>query len=87
MTANGFDGLDDAPGFWVERLTSFLVEGDMADEDDELDEAAQLSVLEGGAQTVDAGVVVEAEGAGVVGGGVPVRVDQYRGSAEFVESV
>ena len=34
-----------------------------------------MLLLEGGANTVDAAVAVEAERAGVVGDGVPVRVD------------
>ena len=44
-----------------------------------------MFLFEGCADTVDAGIAVQAEGAGVVGDGVPVRIDQNRGSGEFAE--
>ena len=46
-----------------------------------------MFLLQGCAEIVDAGVAVEANGAGVVGDGVPVRVDQDRGGGEFVEGL
>ena len=44
-----------------------------------------MFLLEGGAKTVGAGV--EAERAGVVGDGVPVRVDHDRRDGMFVKDV
>ena len=37
--------------------------------------------------SIDAGVAVKSEGAGVVGNGVSVGVDQYRGFGEFAKDV
>ena len=76
VTAEAFDDPDDATGYEVEGcLSSLVFEGGAADEDDRVDRAVRLLLLEGGANTVDAAVEVEAERAGVVGDGVPVRVD------------
>ena len=86
MTAETFDGPDDAIGFEVEGCpASFVVEGGAADEDDRADRAARLLLLESGANTVDAGVAKEAEMAGVVGDGVRVRIDQVRRSGEVMK--
>ena len=86
MTAETFDGPDDATGFEVKGCSaSFVVEGGAADEDDRVDRAVRLFLFESGAKTVDDGVPVEAERAGVVGNGVPVRINQDRKGSEFVE--
>ena len=88
MTAEAFDGPDDATGFEVEGCpASFVAEGGAADEEVRADGAVRLFLLESGAKTVDAGVAVEAERVGVVGDGVPVRLDQDRGGGEFVADI
>ena len=46
-----------------------------------------MFLFEGCADTVDAGIAVQAEGAGVVGDGVPVGVDQDGGFDKFAEDV
>ena len=56
------------------------------DPDDATGLVVRLFLFEGGAETVDAGIAVGAEGERVVGDGVPVRVEQDRRSAEFMES-
>ena len=86
MTSETFDGPDNATGFEVVGCpASFIVEGDAADENDSADRAVRLFLHESGAKTVYAGVAVKAERAGVVGDGVPVRLDQDRRGDEFVE--
>ena len=80
MASEALDGPDDATGFEVEGgPCSLVVEGGAADEKDGADGAVGLFLFERCTETVDAGVAVEAEGAGVVGDSVPVRVDQDRG--------
>ena len=82
VAAEAFDDPDDATGLEVEGCpASFVVEGGAAGVDDRADGAVSFFLLEGGAQTVYAGVAVEAERAGVVGNGVPVWVDQDRGGS------
>ena len=56
----------------------FVVLGEAADEEDGADRAVWLFMLEDGAEAVAAGVTVQAEGARVVGHGVPVGKDQDR---------
>ena len=59
ITAKSFDAPDDAPGFEVEgRPMAFVVEGGAADEDDGPNGAVRLFLLQGGAETVDAGIAV-----------------------------
>ena len=72
MPTEVFDGTDDATGLEGNRCpTSFVVLGNVVDEDDMADVGAQWVLVENGAKTVDAGVAVEAEMAEVVGDGVP----------------
>ena len=53
MTAETFDGPDDATGFEVEGCpASFVVEGGAADEDYRADRAVRLFLLESGAKNV-----------------------------------
>ena len=88
MSAEAFDGPDDATGLEIEGSPgSFVVECDSADKHDGADEAVGLFLLEGGAEAVQSGVSVQAEGAGVIGDGVPVRVDQDRRTDEFSEEL
>ena len=49
-----------------------------------MNEAVQLFLLEGGAEAVASGVTLQADGAGVVGDGVPAgeHQDRWRGEAE-----
>ena len=59
MTAEAFDGPDDATGFEVEGCrTSFDVEGGATDENDGADGTVWLFLFEGGGETVNAGVAV-----------------------------
>ena len=59
----------------------------MADEEDGADGAVGSFLLEGRAEAIAAGVAVQAEGAGVVGDGVPVGEDQDRISGKVVENL
>ena len=82
VATEAFSGPDDATGFEVEGGPgSFVVEVGATDEDDGADGTIGLFLLEGCAETVDAGVAVKAKRAGVVRDGVRVRVDQGRGLA------
>ena len=86
MSGEAFDGPDDATGLQVEGSPgSLVVEGGSADEHAGADGAVGLFLLEGSAEAAQAGVTVQAEGAGVVGDGVRVRVDQHRRTGEFSE--
>ena len=86
-SAEAFEGPDDTTGLQVEGSPGlFVVECGSADKRDGEDGAVGLFLLEGGTEAVQAGVTVQAEGAGVVGDGVPVRVDQDRRTDEFSES-
>lgn len=88
ITADALDGSDYGTGLEVEGWpVSFVIEGGAADEEDGANGAVRLFVVEGGAETVYVGLAVQAEGAGVVGGGVPVGIHQNRGSGEFVENL
>ena len=88
VAAETFDGPNDAAGFEVKRGPgSFVVEGGAADKDDGTNGAVGLFLFESRAKTVDAGVAVKAKRSGVVNNGVPVRVDQDRGSSEFVKDL
>ena len=84
VCAEAFDGLDDATGLEIEENPgSFVVECSSADKQDEADGAVGLFLLAGGAEAVQASVTVQAEGAGVVGDGVSVWVDQDRRTGEL----
>ena len=86
--AEACDGPDDATGHQVEgRPGSFVVECGSADKHDGADGAVGLFLLEGGAEAVQAGVTAQAEGAGVVGDSVPVRVDQDKRTGESSEEL
>ena len=87
-SAEAFEGPDDTTGLQVEGSPGlFVVECGSADKRDGEDGAVGLFLLEGGTEAVQAGVTVQAEGAGVVGDGVPVRVDQDRRTDEFSEEL
>ena len=86
--AEACDGPDDATDLQVEgRPRSFVVVCGSADKHDGADGAAGLFLLEGGAEAVQAGVTAQAEGAGVVGDSVPVRVDQDKRTGESSEEL
>ena len=60
VSAEAFDGPDDATGLQVEGSPgSFVVECGLAEKHDGADGAVGLFLLEGGAEAVQAGVTVE----------------------------
>lgn len=66
---------------------SHLAHSSAVDADDGADRSVGLLFLEGCAETVDTGSAVQAGRVGVVGDGVPVRVDHDRWSGEFVQNL
>ena len=73
VTAEAFNGPNNAPSFKVERGPgTFVVEGGVAVENDGADGVFRLLLLDRGAEAIAAGVTVQDEGSGIVGNGTPV---------------
>ena len=88
VTVEALDSPGDAPGFEVKGCpVSLVVEGGAVDEQDGTDRTVRLLLLEVCARVVLAGVAVQAKRTGVVGNGIPVRVDQDRQGGEFLEEL
>ena len=88
VAAGTFDGPNNVPSFKVEGGPgTFVVDGGATDEDDGADGTVRLLLLERGTEAIAAGVIVQAEGSGIVGNGIPAWVDQDRRDGKVVEKL
>ena len=77
---------NDAARFQIERgPVKFRLDGSAVDEHNGANGVVILFLFESGTKTVLTGIAVEGKRAGVVGDGVPVRVDEDRGRGQLGE--
>ena len=86
VTAKALDAPDDSARFQIERgPVKFRLDGSAVDEHNGANGVVILFLFESGTKTVLTGIAVEGKRAGVVGDGVPVRVDEDRGRGQLGE--
>ena len=87
ITTKALDALDDATRFQIKRNSvAFRLVDSAADEHDGGNSVVVLFLFEGATETVHTGIVVEKEGTGVIGDGVPVGVDETGGVVSLARS-